>query len=52
MFLRSAERAKTPGELFDIVSTIPSEYPVIWDEGVRRWVYTEDNLQAAKFVVK
>lgn len=45
MFNRSKEKAKTPGELFTILSTIPDELPIIWSEEERRWVHTKDLFQ-------
>jgi len=36
---RSIERAKSVGELFDILDTIP-ELPICWDSEERRWVRT------------
>ena len=29
---RSTEKAKSDGELFDILSTIPNKYPIYWSE--------------------
>ena len=49
VFVRSCERAKTPGELFDILESIP-ECPFQWDETVRRWVTTDDILHSEDFV--
>lgn len=46
LFQRSLEYAKTNGELFDILETIPSQYPIVWDEENRKWVVTEDLLQS------
>lgn len=46
VFQRSVDKAKTHGELFDILETIPDEYPIVWDEEARRWVHTKDLLQA------
>jgi hypothetical protein len=37
MFLRSMEKARTPGDLFDILDTFPKAYPVEWDYSARRW---------------
>lgn len=36
VFHRSLEYAKTPGELFDILDSIP-EYPIAWDDKKKRW---------------
>lgn len=33
---RSCEHAQTPGELFDILDTLPPP-PFIWDSKIRRW---------------
>lgn len=49
IFHRSTERAKTNGDLFDILDTIPDSYPIIWDEKLYRWVTTEDLLQSKDF---
>lgn len=41
LFRRSVERAKTDGDLFDILDTIPKKYPLVWcDQG--RWVEVDD----------
>jgi hypothetical protein len=45
IFKRSLEKAKSNGELFDILEEIPDEYPLIWDEKKRRWKNTDDLLQ-------
>lgn len=45
---RSVERARTHGELFDILSELP-ECPFVWSEETRRWVSTKDIFQAANF---
>jgi len=42
LFHRSLERAKTEGELFDILDSIPEKFPIIWDEQQSRWVTTPD----------
>ena len=49
IFHRSAEKAKSPGELFDILETLPDEYPIVWDDEGRRWKHTDDVTQAEKF---
>jgi hypothetical protein len=46
LFQRSLEHAKTNGELFDILETIPSQYPIVWDEESRKWIVTQDLLQS------
>jgi hypothetical protein len=40
LFQRSVEHAKTNGELFDIMESMP-ELPVVWDHDSRRWVTTD-----------
>lgn len=45
IYQRSKEKARTNGELFDILDTVPDSMPVVWDEQERRWVVTEDLLQ-------
>jgi len=49
MFHRSKERSKTAGELFDILDTIPTEFPIIWSEENKKWVTTKDLFQASLF---
>lgn len=46
IFARSIERAKTLGDLFDILETVPKNYPLIWNEEAHRWIFTEDLFQA------
>jgi hypothetical protein len=41
VIFRSLERARSSGDLFDILDTFPSVYPVIWEEDKRRWVTVE-----------
>lgn len=45
VFQRSLEKAKTGGELFDILSTIPKKTPIIWNDEEKRWVTTKDLVQ-------
>ncbi len=45
LFHRSKEKARSNGELFDILESVPEEYPIVWDESQRAWVST-DLLQA------
>jgi len=49
IFHRSLERTKTAGELFDVLSSLPTEYPIIWDEENKKWVSTKDLFQAKTF---
>lgn len=49
IFHRSVERAESVVELFDILETIPTEYPIIWDEKTKRWHHTDDISQVGKF---
>lgn len=41
MFHRSMERAKTQGDLFDILDTAPS-LPAVWCHRSSRWVQVDD----------
>lgn len=38
---RSLEKAKSDGELFDILSMVPNTRPIIWSEKERRWIRTD-----------
>jgi len=49
IFQRSVERATGPGDLFDILESVPNGLPIIWDEKTRRWVVTDDLTQSSKF---
>lgn len=42
LFYRSCERAKTNGDLFDILETIPKGFPLIWCEADHCWKKTKD----------
>lgn len=44
LFQRSAEKAKSPGELFDILEEMPTQYPIVWDQNKRCWSHTTDLL--------
>jgi hypothetical protein len=48
IFQRSVERAKTPGDLFDILETLPTTLPVYWSES-HKWETTDDLTQASQF---
>lgn len=48
---RSVEYAKTNGELFDIMETMPKELPVVWDDEQRAWV-SGNLLQEERFKKK
>lgn len=52
VFFRSKERAKTGGELFDILDTIPKQFPIIWNEEDKKWITTKDLFQAKSFPTK
>jgi len=41
LFHRCLEKAKTNGELFDLLDSMPDEYPFVWDEESRKWVVTD-----------
>jgi hypothetical protein len=42
LFHRSVERAKSNGDLFDILDTVPEKYPVRWCERECRWIEVND----------
>ena len=46
LFLRCLEKAKTDGELFDLLDGMPDGFPLIWDQENRRWLATDDLLQS------
>lgn len=46
LFQRSLEKAKSNGELFDMLEGMPSEYPLFWDEEARAWTHNKDLLQS------
>jgi hypothetical protein len=48
IFHRSASYAKTPGELFDILESIPNTFPLIWDEKTRTWTTVENIFKTSK----
>jgi hypothetical protein len=48
IFLRSVERARSSGDLFDILESFPGTYPLAWDEDAHAWCRTEDLLQARR----
>lgn len=41
IFQLSINYAKTDGELFDILETIPENLPITWDQTNRKWVNVE-----------
>lgn len=49
IFHRSVNKAKTLGELFDILDSCPHIYPIVWCESKRRWTTTKDLVQVSKF---
>ena len=40
MFFRSMEKAISPGDLFDILDTFPSGFPIEWNFSARKWEKT------------
>ena len=50
IFQRSLERASSAVELFDILETVPTEMPIVWDEDKRLWVHTDDLVQSKRVV--
>ena len=52
IFQRSKERAKTAGELFDILDAMPTQFPIVWHEKEKKWVTTKDLFQSKAFPKK
>ena len=52
LFQRSKERVKTAGELFDLLDTMPTQFPITWSEENKRWMTTKDLFQAKAFPTK
>lgn len=52
LFHRSLEKARTNGELFDILDTVPNEYPLIWSEKDYRWIISHDLFLSEEFFGK
>lgn len=50
IFHRSVEKARSAGDLFDILETIPVNYPIVWADEWRQWVMTDDIFQAQAYV--
>lgn len=42
---RSFEKARSPGDLFDILESVPVDFPIVWDEVRRVWTCSDDLLQ-------
>jgi hypothetical protein len=49
VFSRSVERARSAGELFDILESIPDDLPIMWSDEDYRWIRTDDVTQSGKF---
>lgn len=41
LFHRCIERAKSNGELFDMLESLPQGYPIVWDDTAKMWVSTD-----------
>lgn len=41
MFVRSMEKAETNGKLFDILESMPKEYPMAWNSEEAKWETTD-----------
>ena len=50
LFQRSVERAKSNGDLFDIVDTVPDKYPLSWDEKENRGSLLVDPYLVQQFL--
>lgn len=52
IFKRSVEKAKTNGELFDILEDVPKSFPIKWCEETRRWIYFRSFFEIDSFLEK
>jgi hypothetical protein len=50
LFQRSVERAKSNGDLFDIVDTVLDKYPLSWNEKENRWSSLDDPYLVQQFL--
>jgi len=50
LFYRSTEKAKSNGDLFDIVDTVPHKYPLMWNEKENRWSNVADPYFMEQFL--
>lgn len=50
IFYRSKERSKSGGELFDILDSLPKDYPIIWNDETKKWETTKDLFQSKHFM--
>jgi len=46
---RTVDKAKSLGEMFDILEDFPAKYPVVWSSSKRRWIETDDLTQMDNF---
>lgn len=37
VFMRSFSMAKNEVELFDILETVPNQFPLLWNNEIRQW---------------
>lgn len=56
---RSLERAKSPGDLFDILDSLWVDmqnndklYPIVWHDEQHRWAKSDDLFQSLNFIAK
>jgi hypothetical protein len=49
IFQRSLEKSRTDAELFDILDTVPSSFPIAWCDETFRWVKVNDIYSSQDF---
>lgn len=49
LFHRSVEHAKSNGHLFDILESMPVDFPIIWSDSEKCWVSCTDVYQSEEF---
>lgn len=48
IFHRSLEKAESANDLFDMLESIPKNYPIFWDDSKKKWSRTNDFYDVKK----
>lgn len=49
IFHRSIEKSKKDVDLFDILDSLPKDFPIYWSEEDQRWIKTNNIFQTEDF---